>query len=148
MPAYPLVISLSNEAYIEPAQYCKPGAIVGPGSHWDGRGNMRSLLAADPDNLIATQIRALRVGGHADWHWPSKLECAVLYANLGDLVYAYLRAHPSAPQWATWICQRSRDNEQSFLQNWNNGAQSQTRRVSTFTALAVRRVDYPTALAS
>ncbi|WP_168788815.1 hypothetical protein [Paraburkholderia aromaticivorans] len=108
---------------------------------------MRSLLAADPDNLIATQIRALRIGGHADWHCLSKLECAVLYANLGDLIYANLRAHPFAPQWATWICQRSRDNEQSFLQNWNNGAQAQTRRASKFTALAVRRVHSSTVLA-
>jgi hypothetical protein len=142
MPAYPLVVSLSDESHIAPARFCRLDATLPPSSHWDGRGNMRSLLLADPGNPIATQIRALRIGGHADWHWPYKLECAVLYANLGDLIYAYLRAHPRGQQWATWICQRSRDMETAFIHDWKQGGQTHTRRAGEFTALVVRRIDY------
>lgn len=140
MPAYPLVISLSDEAHIQPAEYCKPEATFPPGSHWDGRGNMRSLLEADPANPIATHIRALRIGGHADWYWPAKLECAVLYANVGDLIYAYLRAQ-HAQQWATWMCQRTRNVETAFIQDFRHGCQTYKPRVTKFTALVVRRID-------
>jgi hypothetical protein len=137
--AYSLVISLSEEARVQPAPYCRPETELLPGSHWDGRSNMVSLLTVDPANAIATQILAKRIGGHDDWYWPSKLECALLYANVGDLIYSWMRNQPE-PQWGTWICQRSREGSSAFVHDWKTGAQTQTARSKALTALVVRRI--------
>jgi hypothetical protein len=139
MPAYRLLISLSEEARVQPAPYCSPEAVLLPGSHWDGRSNMASLLTVDPANAIATQIRAKRMGGHDDWYWPSKLECAVLYANVGDLVYSWMRDQ-RVPQWGTWICQRAREASSAFVHDWRFGGQTQMARSKELTALVVRRI--------
>ncbi|WP_321810116.1 hypothetical protein [Burkholderia sp. BCC1985] len=134
---YYLVAALVPEARIEPAKFGKLEALAGVSSPWDGQANMRALLAADPENVIANRIKALHVGGHADWFWPSRLDSAVLYANVGDMVREFLGA------WGAWICEQHPDFPSiAYVQTFDSGNQGWGHKGNEFGAVAVRRV-YP-----
>lgn len=132
---YHLVAALAPEARIAPAKFGKLEALSGVSSPWDGQANMRALLAADPENVIANRIKALRVGGHDDWFWPSRLDSAVLYANIGDLVREFLGT------WSAWICAQLPDYPSgACVQDFDDGYQYWVRKDDEFGAVAVRRV--------
>ncbi|WP_213761761.1 hypothetical protein [Caballeronia sp. dw_19] len=132
---YGLVVTLVPEAKIKPAKFGPTEAMSSVSSRWDGVSNMQALLKADPDNEIANRIRDLRVGGFTDWHWPSRLESALLYASLGDQIHEFLGT------WGAWICEQHPDGPScAYVQGFGDGGQDWNRKDYEFGAVAVRRV--------
>lgn len=134
-PQYGLVAALVPSAKIKPAKFGRTDELSGVRSRWDGAANMRELLEAEPDNEIANRIRDLRIGGHEDWHFPSRLESALLYANLGDIVREFLGT------WSAWICEQLPDGPSSaYVQGFDDGYQYWIHKGHEFGAVAVRSI--------
>ncbi len=134
-PQYGLVAALIPEAKIKPAKFGPAETLPSGSSRWDGAANMHALLQADPDNEIANRIRDLRAGGFTDWHWPSRVESALLYASLGDLIHEFLGT------WGAWICEQPPDDPSlAYVQYFDIGPQYWNHKGNEFGAVAVRRV--------
>jgi hypothetical protein len=132
---YGVVVALVPDAKIKPVKFGRVEAMPTVSSRWDGAANMQALLAADPDNEIANRIRDLRTGGFTDWHWPSRVESALLYASLGDRIHEFLGT------WGAWICEQPPDFPSgAYVQGFGNGGQGWTLKDDEFGAVAVRRV--------
>jgi hypothetical protein len=132
---YHLVAALVPEAKISPVRWGKTDKISHEFSDWDGNANMEALLAADPENHIANRIKSLTVGGFSDWIWPSKLDAALMYATVGDLVREFLGT------WGMWICAQPPGFPCSaYVQFFDVGGQSWSHKDGEFGAVAVRRV--------
>jgi hypothetical protein len=132
---YHLVAALTPEAKLAPTRWGKPEKMDHVFSEWDGFANTAAILEADPENVIANRIRALSVSGHSDWYWPSMLESAVMYANIGDLVRQFLGT------WGAWISAQHPDYpSDAYVQYFVYGFQDWDRKGVEFGAVAVRRV--------
>ena len=134
-PSYGLIAALVPEAKIKRAKFGPTAAMPAVSSRWDGASNMRTLLDVDPSNEIANRIRDLEVGGFSDWHWPSRIESAHLYASLGDQIQEFLGVS------AAWICeQRPGFPSDAYVQYFGDGGQDWGHKDDEFGAVAVRRV--------
>lgn len=58
--------------------------IPGEFSRCDGQHNTALILAAEPDNKIASHFTALLIDGHKDCYWPSQFEQNLLLINLPE----------------------------------------------------------------
>lgn len=58
--------------------------IPGTFSVRDGRNNTNLILAAEPENKIASHCTALLIDGHKDFYWPSQCENNLLIASMPE----------------------------------------------------------------
>ncbi|QEY15493.1 DUF1566 domain-containing protein [Cellvibrio sp. KY-GH-1] len=103
--------------------------IPGEFSRRDGKNNTRLILAADPENKIASHISSLLIGGHKDYYWPSECENNLLFANLPE----HLK-----PEWH-WSSTQFSANR-AWNQGFEDGHQDVDSKGCRYAARAVRRI--------
>jgi len=132
---YHLIAALVPEAHIKATRWGTESRAAGADSLWDGRANTRAILEADPGNAIAAAITSLQIGGFSDWYWPSRLESAVLFANVGDLVLDFIEGY------GCWISEQHADGpSHAWMQYFDDGLQNWVHKDYEFGAVAVRSI--------
>lgn len=103
--------------------------ITGEFSRRDGQHNTALILAAEPDNKIASHFTALLIDGHKDFYWPSQFEQNLCCINLPEHF---------TPEWHWSSTQRSA--HYAWFQGFGDGYQYFDGKDSSLAARAVRRL--------
>ncbi len=103
--------------------------IPGEFSRRDGQHNTALILAAEPDNKIASRFTALLIDGHKDFYWPSQFEQNLCCINLPELF---------TPEWHWSSTQHSAHF--AWFQYFADGYQYLYGKNCSLAARAVRRL--------
>lgn len=106
-----------------------PNQIPGDFSRRDGQHNTALILAAEPENTIATHCTALLIDGHKDFYWPAQCENNLLFTNLPEQL---------TPDWH-WSSTQSSAHH-AWLQVFEDGTQYIDIKGNSLAARAVRRI--------
>jgi len=77
---YGVIVAPKEEGETTAAWHEKRTDIAGARSFFDGAANTSAM--AEAGSAVAAWARALRIGGHDDWHIPSRDELELIYRNL------------------------------------------------------------------
>lgn len=103
--------------------------IPGEFSRRDGQHNTALILAAEPDNKIASHFTALLIDGHKDFYWPSQFEQNLCCINLQE--HFISEWHWSSTQFSA---------HGAWDQHFEDGYQYVGNKSHSLAARAVRRL--------
>ncbi|MCC7041080.1 MAG: DUF1566 domain-containing protein [Burkholderiales bacterium] len=107
--------------------------VQGALSNDDGFANTTAMVTAG--SQLARDVRALQLGGHADWYLPSRLEALAMFVRLQELPTGDF-----ARDWYWTSTQVAGDAGYAWLQGFLSGHQYHGGKDWSCRARAVRRV--------
>jgi len=143
---YALVVAPKVEGEKQDIQYKKKSlnAFDGTDSDDDGAANSDRINGAN--HPAAQFCRSLRIGGHEDWHLPSRDELAMLWRNLGPKrkntpeLFREGAVEAFQPNWYWSSTENASYSYYAWFVNFLNGYQYDLDKNFNFGVRAVRRL--------
>lgn len=113
--------------------------VSGAVSYCDGLANTKAMARAG--SALAKRILALRIGGHKDWHLPSRLQALVMRCELSPLKAFQEGSKDGFDRAWYWTSSRHAEySDYAWYQSFNYGSQNYLYHGYSLRARAVRTI--------